>query len=83
MTNVVVNEIIVFLFQGKLGRSGRKGSTSSEQNPSAVYASDSDDMMDDDDGGFLRRGGRLRSSLPVVRSPNKSTEKPLGEWELN
>ncbi len=43
------------------------------------FGSDSDEMMDADDDGGFRRGGRLRSSLPVVRSPNKSTERPLGE----
>ena len=25
------------------------------------------------------RGGKLRSSLPIVRSPNKSLDKPMGE----
>lgn len=30
-----------------------------------------------DDEGF-RRGGRLRASLPVVRSPNMSLNQPLG-----
>lgn len=76
----------VCLLQGRGPVRGPGGGTPNpqqqqQQSPGAagaVYASDSDDMMDDDDGGF-RRGGRLRSSLPVVRSPNKSTERPLGK----
>ena len=30
-------------------------------------------------GGHFNRGGRLRASLPIVKSPNRSLEKPLGE----
>ena len=30
-------------------------------------------------GGGFRRGGRLRNSLPVVRSPNRSMERPMGK----
>jgi hypothetical protein len=45
-------------------------------------------MFDDDPGimseaetsstGF-RRGGKARSSLPVVRTPSKTLERPLGQ----
>jgi hypothetical protein len=48
----------------------------------------SSSMFDDDPGimsevetastGF-RRGGKQRSSLPVVRTPSKTLERPLGE----
>ncbi|KAK2162425.1 hypothetical protein LSH36_99g07032 [Paralvinella palmiformis] len=34
---------------------------------------------EDSPTGTFTRGGRLRSSLPVVRSPNKSLERPMGE----
>jgi hypothetical protein len=49
----------------------------------------SSSMFDDDPGimsevetastGF-RRGGKQRSSLPVVRTPSKTLERPLGEF---
>ena len=29
--------------------------------------------------GAFTRGGRLRTSLPIVRSPNKSLERPMGK----
>ena len=46
-------------------------------------------MFDDDPGimseaetsstGGFRRGAKVRSSLPVVRTPSKTMERPLGE----
>lgn len=46
-------------------------------------------MLFDDDPGIMsevetsstgfRRGGKQRSSLPVVRTPSKTLERPLGE----
>lgn len=47
-------------------------------------------MLFDDDPGIMsevetsstgfRRGNKQRSSLPVVRTPSKTLERPLGEW---
>lgn len=52
------------------------------------YAPSSALLFDDDPGimsevetastGF-RRGGKQRSSLPVVRTPSKTLERPLGK----
>lgn len=48
-------------------------------------------MLFDDDPGIMsevetsstgfRRGGKQRSSLPVVRTPSKTLERPLGKHE--
>jgi len=47
-------------------------------------------MLFDDDPGIMsevetsstgfRRGNKQRSSLPVVRTPSKTLERPLGKW---
>lgn len=47
-------------------------------------------MLFDDDPGIMsevetsstgfRRGGKQRSSLPVVRTPSKTLERPLGKF---
>ncbi|CAD6229253.1 GSCOCG00012097001-RA-CDS [Cotesia congregata] len=52
------------------------------------YSTSSTVMMFDDDPGIMsevetsstgfRRGGKQRSSLPVVRTPSKTLERPLG-----
>lgn len=55
------------------------------------YPPPSSAMLFDDDPGIMsevetsstgfRRGGKQRSSLPVVRTPSKTLERPLG-WFL-
>lgn len=52
------------------------------------YAQPNQGMLFDDDPGIMsevetastgfRRGGKSRSSLPVVRTPSKTLERPLG-----
>jgi len=52
------------------------------------YPPPSSTMLFDDDPGIMsevetsstgfRRGGKQRSSLPVVRTPSKTLERPLG-----
>lgn len=52
------------------------------------YPPPSNAMLFDDDPGIMsevetsstgfRRGGKQRSSLPVVRTPSKTLERPLG-----
>ncbi|KAK6621880.1 hypothetical protein RUM44_001687 [Polyplax serrata] len=54
------------------------------------YPPPSSAMLYDDDPGIMseaetsstgfRRGGKQRSSLPVVRTPSKTLERPLGEY---
>lgn len=56
------------------------------------YAPQNQAMLFDDDPGIMsevetastgfRRGGKQRSSLPVVRTPSKTLERPLGKLEL-
>lgn len=53
------------------------------------YPPPSTAMLFDEDPGIMsevetsstgfRRGGKQRSSLPVVRTPSKTLERPLGE----
>ena len=53
------------------------------------YPPPSNAMLFDDDPGIMsevetastgfHRGGKQRSSLPVVRTPSKTLERPLGE----
>ncbi|OXU31288.1 hypothetical protein TSAR_013902 [Trichomalopsis sarcophagae] len=53
------------------------------------YPPPSSAMLFDDDPGIMsevetsstgfRRGGKQRSSLPVVRTPSKTLERPLGK----
>lgn len=60
--------------------------------PVRGYAPVSQGPLFDDDPGIMsevetastgfRRGGKQRSSLPVVRTPSKTLERPLGE-QLN
>ncbi|KAK6617353.1 hypothetical protein RUM43_014362 [Polyplax serrata] len=57
------------------------------------YPPPSSAMLYDDDPGIMseaetsstgfRRGGKQRSSLPVVRTPSKTLERPLGEKLLS
>jgi SRC kinase signaling inhibitor 1 len=54
-----------------------------------AYAPQMQNNLFDDDPGIMsevetastgfRRGGKQRSSLPVVRTPSKTLERPLGE----
>lgn len=56
------------------------------------YPPPSNAMLFDDDPGIMsevetsstgfRRGGKQRSSLPVVRTPSKTLERPLGKFKL-
>ncbi|KAH1001819.1 hypothetical protein HUJ04_005785 [Dendroctonus ponderosae] len=56
------------------------------------YPPPSNAMLFDDDPGIMsevetsstgfRRGGKQRSSLPVVRTPSKTLERPLGKLQL-
>ena len=66
----------VAVFQRRTEEQKSKGGSGPHEGLHAELGEGSEDEMGD--GGFLR-GGRLRSSLPVVRSPNKTLEKPLGE----
>lgn len=50
------------------------------QTPSAVLFDDDPGIMSEAETsstGF-RRGGKSRNSLPVVRTPSKTLERPLG-----
>lgn len=57
------------------------------------YAPGSQGPLFDDDPGIMsevetastgfRRGGKQRSSLPVVRTPSKTLERPLGNFCFN
>lgn len=57
------------------------------------YLQPTNAMLIDDDPGIMsevetsstgfRRGGKQRSSLPVVRTPSKTLERPLGEYQLS
>lgn len=57
--------------------------------PMRAYAPQMQNNLFDDDPGIMsevetastgfRRGGKQRSSLPVVRTPSKTLERPLGE----
>jgi SRC kinase signaling inhibitor 1 len=58
--------------------------------PARGYVPSSQGPLFDDDPGIMsevetastgfRRGGKQRSSLPVVRTPSKTLERPLGKW---
>ncbi|XP_074110561.1 coiled-coil domain-containing protein AGAP005037 isoform X2 [Cotesia typhae] len=68
----------------KMGTKSRQKKTSLSRG----YSTSSTGMMFDDDPGIMsevetsstgfRRGGKQRSSLPVVRTPSKTLERPLG-----
>lgn len=57
--------------------------------PMRAYVPQMQGPLFDDDPGIMsevetastgfRRGGKQRSSLPVVRTPSKTLERPLGE----
>lgn len=56
------------------------------------YPPPANNLLFDDDPGIMsevetastgfRRGGKQRSSLPVVRTPSKTLERPLGKFIL-
>lgn len=60
------------------------------QPPLPHYPPSSNALLFDDDPGVMsevetastgfRRGGKQRSSLPVVRTPSKTLEQPLGKY---
>ena len=72
------NKIIIFLFSQNL--------------PTRGYMPVNQGPLFDDDPGIMsevetastgfRRGGKQRSSLPVVRTPSKTLERPLGKKKL-
>lgn len=61
-----------------------------QSQPTRGYTPVSQGPLFDDDPGIMsevetastgfRRGGKQRSSLPVVRTPSKTLERPLGMW---
>ncbi|XP_059489387.1 coiled-coil domain-containing protein AGAP005037 isoform X21 [Neocloeon triangulifer] len=75
------------LEMGTKSRGSKKSSSSLQRNYYHQQVPLSSSMFDDDPGimsevetastGF-RRGGKQRSSLPVVRTPSKTLERPLG-----
>ena len=76
--------LIFFWFQNSPTDQLRRKIPHGSVRPDTTY--DLDDVMstmsetDANDTGQFSRGNRLRSSLPIVRSPNKSLDKALGEW---
>ena len=53
------------------------------QPPAALYDDDPGIMSEVETSATgLRRGTKARSSLPIVRTPNKTNERPLGELVL-
>ncbi|XP_046742588.1 uncharacterized protein LOC124409190 isoform X4 [Diprion similis] len=74
---------------GQYGPSNRHATTMDLESPlPRGYPPPSTAMLFDDDPGIMsevetsstgfRRGGKQRSSLPVVRTPSKTLERPLG-----
>ncbi|ODN06267.1 hypothetical protein Ocin01_00395 [Orchesella cincta] len=64
--------------QGLFG--GQRGTLSRQPPPSSTLFDDDPGIMSEAETsstGF-RRGGKARSSLPVVRTPSKTLERPLG-----
>lgn len=50
------------------------------QPPAALYDDDPGIMSEVETSATgLRRGAKARSSLPIVRTPNKTNERPLGK----
>lgn len=50
------------------------------QPPAVLYDDDPGIMSEVETSATgLRRGTKARSSLPIVRTPNKTNERPLGE----
>lgn len=75
-------------YQKQSGLSTLKRSLDLESTPLRTYIPTSQGPLFDDDPGIMsevetastgfRRGGKQRSSLPVVRTPSKTLERPLG-----
>jgi len=68
----MVSQQGAFLAQGPMGRHQPPSSTLFDDDPGIMSEADTAST------GF-RRGGKIRSSLPVVRTPSKTLERPLGK----
>uniref|UniRef100_A0A8D8FFF8 Coiled-coil domain-containing protein CG32809 n=2 Tax=Culex pipiens complex TaxID=518105 RepID=A0A8D8FFF8_CULPI len=78
----------MLLYQKQGGLSTLQRSLDLESAPLRTYTPSNQGPLFDDDPGIMsevetastgfRRGGKQRSSLPVVRTPSKTLERPLG-----
>lgn len=65
---------------GPHGMAGMMQQPPMYQPPAALYDDDPGIMSEVETSATgLRRGAKARSSLPIVRTPNKTNERPLGE----
>ena len=74
------------MLQGRLGQPKKTGNQAEKDAGGGVQEAEGGRMMQETgqpipvhQSGTFQRGTTLRASLPIVRSPNKTTEKPLGE----
>ncbi|KAK9694511.1 hypothetical protein QE152_g33496 [Popillia japonica] len=76
-------------YGGMAGQGGSLARTMDLEGQPRGYPPMTNPMLFDDDPGIMsevetsstgfRRGGKQRSSLPVVRTPSKTLERPLGK----